>query len=275
MKRSRFAELHTAALRAYKLAIRFGSVPFDALPKVTLDESTWLGQHKPGLLPYTKLFDHTGWKTVFPNARIKGGLTTSRITPARLPLVREIWVGSRSLAAVGESEAADGHQRSQTEQEDAAELTDMQTMTYGNAEYAEKVAFDIACERYLKALAIACITHNWRVNLSFCKTLWKRAYQDAIYECAHTCVIEDPESSEVRLVRPGDIIQTAWGSNEDLDAMYLEEPASDRSESDGIEREFTHRHDHIWSKHFEFLFEFGPTRFESFRWFGEFFVGVP
>lgn len=239
MTRSRFSELHTAAVRARKLAIRFGSVPLDALPKVTLTESTWLGQHKPGLLPYTKLFNQSGWKTLFPNAKAPSGMTTSRITPSRIPLVREIWVGSRSLAAVGETEAADGHQRSQTEQEDAAELTDMQTMTYGNAEYAEKVAFGLACERYLRALAIATVAHTWRVNLRFCKTLWNHAYQQAVFECAHTCVIEDPESSEVRLVRPGDIIQTAWGSNEDLDAMYLEEPASERSESDGIEREFT------------------------------------
>lgn len=239
MTRSRFAILIEAATFLRKLALKYAAVPMKGLPIVTLEESAWLSKHKPGLLPFTKLAccEVTGWKSIFVNTRDEKGLLHGHLTSAKRPIIREIWVGARSPAAIGESESSEGHQHSQTEQEDVAEVTDLMTMLYGDPKFAEELIFQQACDTYLKALTLALLTCAWRVNLSFCKHLWKKALMQAQYDNAHTAVIEDPESSKPRLIRVGDIIQTAWGSNENLDAMYLEEPANERSESDSIERE--------------------------------------
>lgn len=225
MNPNRLSYLRDQVMRCHRTLSRYGSIKNTVLPRVTLAESQWLAENKPTWLPYTRIFTSTDaqfWKN-----------DMDRASPSQRPVIREIWVGQRSLATVGEDDAPEGHQRSQSEQEDIAELTDLQTMLYAGHEDVRRSAI----WRYSFTLYRKVRRAHPEFTTARRKKLWKLALQEAEQEFASTAVIEDSETGEPRFVRPGDVIQIAWGSNEDLDALYMEEPASDRSEHDSMLRD--------------------------------------
>ena len=181
MTPKRYAIIRQIALSAMHTMKRYGSVQMQKLAKCTLDEVQWLQANRPTILPFTRIFDYeaTDYKE-----------DSSRPVRAKRPTVREIWVGARSLASIHEDgDASEGMARNQAEDEDTAELTDLQTLLY----------------------------HDAKTGLP---------------------LITD-EDGVTRPIRPGDIIQIAWGSNEDLDALFMEEASDPRSESDQLWRELT------------------------------------
>ncbi len=220
---------------AHRQMQRYGSLPLRSyrgrdgirrpspIVRVSLAESHWLAQHKPSWLPYTKVWTPTTlWKQ-----------DMDRASSSQHPVIREIWVGQRSLASVGQDELPEGHQRSQAEAEDIAELTDLQTMLYEGHEDIRRAAIFKRAFYLYRNVRRKHPEFTWPRR----KKLWKLAVDEANTEFASTAIIEDPESGEPRFVRPGDVIQIAWGSNEDLDALYMEEAASDRSEHDSLLRD--------------------------------------
>lgn len=232
---TRLAQIRDGVMSAHRQMQRYGSLPLRSyrgrdginrpspIVRVTLAESDWLARHKPTWLPYTKVLTPTVlWKQ-----------DMDRPSSSQLPVIREIWVGQRSLACIGEDDVPEGHSRSQSEQEEIAELTDLQTMLYeGHESLRRSAIFKRAFYLYRSVR---------RKHPEFTRArrrkLWKLAVDEANTEFAYAAVIEDPETGEPRFIRPGDIVQIAWGSNEDLDALYMEEPASDRSEQDSLLRD--------------------------------------
>lgn len=235
MTSERYNELRSLCLRAKRAMDRNGGIatrpdpdrPLQAvLPTVTFAEDQWLRKHHPSMLPYTQLHQYPGrWKPS-PNAPIR----------ARHPIVREIWLGARSLSSIGQDELPEGLSASQAEQEDIAELTDLQTLLYQNPMFEALKAllvFRLARTWYRNIVRRHRSYFTWRRKLK----LWRMAVSHAQYHFAHAVIIEDEQTGALRFLQPGDVIQMAWGSNEDLDTLYMEEPASERSEDDSRRRE--------------------------------------
>jgi hypothetical protein len=217
------------------------SIKRNLLPKVTFDEHKALCAKYPAIAALTRSFDYAETEYVEPNllGRVTIGnrtLLTGHLSPARRPIVREIWVGARSLACTGEDELPEGHQRSQIEHEDSAELTDLVTMLYDDPK-----GFDEWLEREITRRITENRGSKWVKN-----RIMRMAYRKYVLDdCPRhvktgevvKCMITDDETGELRPIRYGDTITTAHGSNEDLDALYLDEVPDPRSEDDSTLRE--------------------------------------
>jgi hypothetical protein len=190
------------------------AIPMADLPSVSLEEAKWLDTHQPKALAFTKgpFQSSQYWK---PNPLVPSS--------ARHPVVREIWIGQRSLQCLSSKEDA--------ELEDIAEATDLQTLLHPGHENVRRSAIWRHCYvRYRDVIR----KFPWAKDRM---AIWKAIAQEAHLLFGNTVVIEDPESGEPRFLRPGDVIEVVWGSNEDLDALYMEEPADERSFHDSLERE--------------------------------------
>lgn len=152
------------------------------LPAITLAEHHWL--------------IHNGWANVArwtrASADVEEWMDTDEFVESRTPTIRYIWVGKRSLKAHGDtSDEGEGLTASQEEQEDSAELCDIETL--------------IDREQF-----------------------------------------RDPVTDEIRPIQMGDTLEIVHGSNEDLDALYLEEGDDPRCQNDWS----AYASDHKWSESF-------------------------
>lgn len=189
-------------------ALRSKAVHLSRLPEVSPEEQDFLIRNAPNVAKWTR-----------PKGHVDGWLDTDPMQASRKPVVREIWVGARSLNCLpssAESES-EGLSISALEQEDQAELTDMQTLSY----------VDSRGYRDWVRNRIKNIPKKYRLA----------AYNALMKRHPHRCMITDPKTGEYRPIRNGDVITIVHGSNEDLDALYLEEPADERSEHDALIRE--------------------------------------
>ena len=146
------------------------------LPEVSASEHKDLIRDYPALAKWTRLqgSGRDDWMDLDP------------MIQAQRPVIREIWVGARSMGCiVGESAEteSEGLSASQLDQEDAAELTDLQTMLYHDAATGQPM-------------------------------------------------IEDDETGQWRPITTGDNILIVRGSNDNLDALFLEEGDDPRPQSD-------------------------------------------
>lgn len=216
MTESRYHNIYETALNALYLMNRYGSVQLNKLAKVSIPETKELQKLNPDILPYTRCFDYEEWE-----------YKEDACKPARArhPMIREIWVGMRTLGALGDNgDMSEGMAESTMEQEDQAELTDLVTMTYDR-----KKDFDLWLKQQKKNLSKPAF-----------KKLLKRLPKDKYdNDTLIPAMREDEQTGELIPIMFGDIIQTAWGSNENLDALYMEEAADPRSESDSLMRELT------------------------------------
>lgn len=168
-----------------------GFVQRNRLPLVTVNEHDWLTKNHRSMAAFTRTF------TYRQNEYIED---TSVMAPSRPPKVTEIWVGARSMGCIaGESAETEteGLSASQLDQEDSAELTDLQTLLYHDPATGQPL-------------------------------------------------IEDPDTGEYRPVRNGDCITIVRGSNDDLDALFLDEPEDPRQQNDSS----ACGSDHRWSDRF-------------------------
>lgn len=228
MTDSRYATVYHQALAAMNLLDRYGSTRMNNLAKVTVTEAGWLQANNPHILPYTRIFDYEDddYKE-----------DCHRPQRSKRPIIREIWVGQRSLSSLGEeSDLPEGMSASTMEQEDSAELSELQTMLYN-----DEKGFNLWLLKKSKQTAAqrGCTMAQIRQRLP------KNKYGVPVY-----AMFTDPETGEYRPIMNGDCIQIAWGSNErfkdtirsavpDLDALFMEEPSDPRSESDPLMRELT------------------------------------
>lgn len=226
------------------------------LPEVTPTEHAWLmANGYPNVAKWTRM-----------PGEVDDWLDTEPFVASRYPVVKEILVGARSLGCVASDsdEESIGLALSQEEQEDTKEVTDLLTLTYQDAP-----AFD----RWLKQRTDDClIRHGFKLN----NIGMRKRIMDAI--CTEVpcdsgeplkCMIEDPKTGEYRPLKIGDTVEIAWGSNEDLDALFLEEGDDPRKQND-----VTALGDHRWSDSFreptdlEYGFHHASrsTQFKPSRW---------
>lgn len=229
MKPERFNHIAGEAVRCKRLLDKRGSIRRNELPKVTFEEHKHLTATNPKVARFTRCFDYG------PNEWIED---VNRMAPARRPVIREIWVGARSLGCVGEDDMPEGHQHSQIEQEDQAELTDLVTMLYDNPE-----AFDAWLENEITARITE--SRKWGrkwVNNHIIRQHMKRLVLEDCPRHSKTgevvkCMITDDDTGDLRPVRVGDTLTVAHGSNENLDALYMDEPNDPRADDDSLIRD--------------------------------------
>lgn len=223
MKKQRYLTIAQFAADAAKRLHKYGSIRRSTLPEVTLTEHHWLIKHAPSVAANTRC----------PGAPDDWVEATDRPASAKRPAIREVWVGSRSMACIGDDDTPEGFQASSAQQEDAAELTDLQTMLYQDQERYKEYVHDLVEERVASAFDLSGRT----LTPAQLNRARKIARVQVMIETKNMGFIDDPETGEYRPVRNGDLIQVAWGSNENLDALYLEEPSDPRSEEGSLYRE--------------------------------------
>lgn len=191
MTNQRFNQLFVAARAAKQSLDAKGFLQRNRLPKITLTEHHELINKHPKMAAFTRIFDYPADEYIED---------TNRPAPAQLPKLTEVWVGARSLGCIpGESAEteSEGLSASQMDQEDAAELTDLQTLLYHDARTGQPL-------------------------------------------------IEDEETGIPRPIRCGDVVTIVRGSNDDLDAVFLEEGDDPRVQNDATAEGTDHR----WSGRF-------------------------
>ena len=229
MNNIRFQQLFTLALQAKRSLDKYGSIKRNKLPQITVEEHHELVTKHPKMAAFTRCFEYPD------NDYVED---TNRMSSSRLPKITEIWVGARSLGCIaGESAEteSEGLSASQLEQEDSACLTDLQTMLYEDAK-----AFDTWIEERTQLFmrdglsrtkAASIITQNLPVDK---------------YGNMLKCMTTDEITGEYRPVQNNDVITVVRGSNDDLDALFLEEGDDPRMQNDhGAEGS-----EHRWSGRF-------------------------
>lgn len=205
-----------------------------SLAHVTLEEHQWLCRNRPNIARFTRVFDY-GRDEYLENSDL--------MSPSHRPVIREIWVGARTLSYMGGEDEPEGHISATQANEDQAELTDLQTMLYEDArgfdQYVEKQISE-ACRAAHKP------AYNWVWRNYFRRIVTRGLIHDKAGNL-EKCMIHDPETGEYRPLRTGDSITVARGSNDNLDALFLEEGDDPRQQNDAFEAEGT---DHKWSGRF-------------------------
>lgn len=231
---SRLLHIKNAALRAKRTLDRFGSVRRNLLPYVSIYEQKELSKSHPNLARWTRSFHYDN--SVYIE-------DVNRMSPSKLPTVKEFWVGSRSLACLAEDDDGRNLAHRQLEQEDQAELTDLQTILYH-----DPVEWDMWLEGEVRRRILQDrnpdgslrwgkkFLSNHIVRASVRHRVLKQVPIDGSGEPVKVMLMDD-ETGELRPVRNGDVVQTAHGSNEDLDALYMDEPTDPRTEDDSRIRE--------------------------------------
>lgn len=255
MTTQRLLSLRASALTAHRNMTRKGYVRRQTLPRVTLDEHKWLCEHKPGIARFTRCFEYSGSEFISD---------VNRPGPAKNPVIREFWVGARSQAlsgqaldteieeATGEDMPA-GFKKSQAEQEDQAEITELMTLTY-----SDPLAYEHWIHETAAADLAALVRKKPRLKKHGAKLL-QIIEKNLRLDHPSTCMVEDPESGELRPIRPGDCITTVRGSNDDLDALFLEEADDPREQNDFS----ADGHDHRYSDRFRANTELEESFFQD------------
>lgn len=221
----RFRQIRDTALQVSKQMKRYGWVRRNTMARVSLAEHKWLCEHKPGTARFTRCFEYQH------NDYVQD---VDRPSQSRTPIIREVWVGSRSQALtdvsheIEESTGEDmpaGFKKSQEIQEDAAELTELMALTYDDPIAFEQWLLLEKAKRFQELVAMKprLRKHRARLLLIIEQVIRK--------EHPLPLMIED-EFGEKRPIRPGDVITTARGSNDDLDALFLEEADDPREQND-------------------------------------------
>ena len=249
MTTQRFAQLRQAALVASKQMKRKGYVRRNALPRVTLQEHKYLCEHTPNIARFTRTFEHPASEFVSD---------VNRPGPARLPVVREFWVGARSQAQGGLGDTGDddfgddlpaGFKKSQSEQEDAAETTELMTLTYSDpTAYNAWIQVQVSL-RYDQIVRKKPRLKKHGIRLRQLVEQQLRLEHSTFRDGQLTenmCMFEDPMTGEYRPIQPGDMITTVRGSNDDLDALFLEEADDPREQcdfsADGTDHRYSDRY---------------------------------
>jgi len=246
MNTQRFNEVFAKALSASRSLKKRGFIRRNELPRITPHEHKWLCEQHPKMARFTRCFEYDDSEYVEDtgNYQVPGTekrrnaelfVFTRNMTQARTPVIREVWVGARSMGCVGEDDLPEGFQSSQIEQEDQAELTDLTTLTYD-----DPIGFDRWLDAEVSRRILAARGKRWVNNVIIRRIFTKVITHDLPKThdgSLAKCMINDDETGEYRPLRVGDVITVAHGSNEDLDALYMEEPADDRSEQDSMIRE--------------------------------------
>lgn len=227
MTTPRLLQIRTAALAAQRQMKKKGWVRRNNLPRITLEEDKWLGEHKPNIKRFTRLFEYQYNEFV---------QDVDRPSEARRPMIREFWVGARSQSlasgafdteveeATGEDLPA-GFRKSQGDQEESAEMTELMTLTYDDPEGFEQWLKVEQAHRYQELTTLKPRLRKHRVKLL------KIIEQVIRKEHPLPLMIED-EWGHRRPICPGDVITVARGSNDDLDALFLEEADDPREQND-------------------------------------------
>jgi hypothetical protein len=230
----RFQQIFTLALQAKRSLDKWGSTKRNNLPKITVLEHDELVKQHPRMAAFTRCFEY-GDKDYIED--------TNRMSSSRLPKITEIWVGARSLGCIpGESAEteSEGLSASQLDQENAAELTDLHTMLYHSPGQFNTWLEQAITDRVVE-LGKHPKNHIWRSVAR--RHILMSVPKDETGQ--PTMAMIETEDGP-RPVRNGDMIQTVHGSNENLDALFLEEGDDPRMQNDhGAEGS-----DHKWSGRF-------------------------
>jgi hypothetical protein len=226
MNKQRYLQIASLATQAAQRLNRYGSIRRSLLPEVTLTEHHWLIAKAEHVAGYTRC----------PGAPDDWIESTDLPASAKRPVIREIWVGSRSMSSVGQDDTPEGFACAQDQQEQAAELTELQTVLYQDP---------IRYEEWVKEEVERIVARAYELSVALDRRLAPAQLNEARIvaeaqvrqDSANMGFIEDPETGEYRPIRNGDIIQIAWGSNENLDNLYLEEASDPRSEEGSLYRE--------------------------------------
>lgn len=233
----RFNKLFVAARRAKQLIAARGFVRRNELPKVSMSEHHHLVKNHPKMAAFTRTFDYED--DVFIE-------DTNRMASSRPPRITTVWVGARSLGCVqGETaeHESEGLSASQYDQENAAELTDLQTLLYHDPAGFNLWLEDTITER-LTELKKPVRNAIWRKVVR--AQVLKEVPKDSETGLPLMAMIEDEETGKPRPIRNGDCITVVRGSNDDLDALFLEEADDPRVQND-LTAEGS---DHKWSGRF-------------------------
>lgn len=228
MTSTRFNEIAGLALQCKRRLTKYGYLKRNLMPIVSFAEHKELMVINPKIARFTRCFDYADSEYVED---------VNRASSSRRPIVREIWVGARSLSCLGEEDGLpQGHQLSQMEHEDAAEMTDLMTMLYDNP-----IAFDEWVEQEVTRRILEFRGKRFVNNVIIRRHMRKLVLADSPTHSktgkVAKCMIEDDETGELRPVRCGDTLTRAHGSNENLDALYMDEPQDPRSDDDDLIRE--------------------------------------
>lgn len=237
-------------------ALKAKAVNLSQLPVVTPMEQDWLIRNSPKIARWTRLSGQEGW------------MDTDPMVEAQKPTIREIWVGARSLRCLTAEDTepqdlrswydkydeeneeneendsveafeyateADGLTISQMEQEDAAEMLDLASMLYEDRPAFERWAAKIRAEMRKNGFSHK-DTREW---VEYCTP--KNKYGVPLY-----AMFEDTDTGEYRPIRNGDMLTTIRGSNDNLDALFMEEGDDPRVQND-VSAGST---DHRWSDRF-------------------------
>lgn len=233
----RFNKLFVAARAAKQSLDAKGFIQRNRLPKVTLAEHHWLVKNHPKMAGFTRTFDYED--DVYLE-------DTNRMSSARPPRITTVWVGARSLGCVmGETaeHESEGLSASQLDQENAAELTDLQTLLYQDpAGFHEWLEAEVTSR--LEALRKPAKNVIYRKAMT--RQVLKEVPKDLETGMPLMSMIEDEETGKPRPIRNGDCITIVRGSNDDLDSLFLEEADDPRVQND-LSAEGT---DHKWSGRF-------------------------
>jgi hypothetical protein len=194
------------------------------------------------------LLDHgypqaTRW-TRMVNVTANEWIDCAPFVESKFAVVKEFRIGDLSincLASDSDSES-DGLAKSQMAQETEAEITDMLTMLYEDAPaFDEWMKQEIT--RRLKGVNLDARVPSYRAKT---RRVILQELPTNIDGKPLKTMIEDEDTGEYRPIRYGDYFQIAWGSNEDLDALFMEEGDDPRRQED-VTNEGT---DHRWSGRF-------------------------
>lgn len=223
------------------------------LIRVSLAEHQWLVKHAPNIAAFTRIFEYErGDYKELPHV----------MSSSRAPVVREYWIGARTLSASSNDEDDDGDtpegfRKSATEQEESAEITEMMLMLYDDPK-----AWNEFCDKEAMQRVNSLIQQKPRLKAHRIKliTLAKRQVRQ---EYPHSAMIEDAWG-ELRPIRPGDVIVLARGSNDDLDQLFNDEADDPREQNDfsadGSDHRYSDRYRANNDLEYEFLHDSGIQR---------------
>ena len=233
MTTPRLLQIKQIATSCSRFLKKRGWIRRNDMARVTLEEHKWLCEHKPNMARYTRCFQYQHNEFV---------QDVDRPAEARTPIIREVWIGARSQALAantfdtevedGEDLAA-GFKKSQGDQEESAEVTEMIMHTYDDPAAFDAYMIRQVDERWQEMLAR-------KPRLRKHKTALIKLIKQQIlgelpcdkYGTPHKCMIVDDDTGELRPLRNGDIVTVARGSNDDLDALFLEEADDPREQND-------------------------------------------
>lgn len=233
MTNQRLLEIRNSAITSSRYIKKYGYIRRNNLIRVSPTEHKWLCDNRPNMARFTRAFryDHNDYVQ-----------DVDRATQARPTIIREVWIGSRSSAlldSAAETEEAmgddlpAGFKKSQEQQEDTAEVTEIVSMLYENRPAFEAWVEKAKILRFNELVTQKPRLKKHRALLMKCieKVLMAELPQNKYGEIQYV-MVEDEDTGELRPIRPGDVLSVPRGSNDDLDSLFLEEADDPREQND-------------------------------------------